>query len=83
MSRLLKMLRSKRQNGRLVVIPHLYFTYLFMGFVSSVVYRLLGADVLVSLFSWYYLNGIDTFLLTIAVVEFVARVRLINKKEIQ
>ena len=64
-------------------MPHIYFTYLFIGFISSVIYRVFGREVLVSLFSWYYLNGIDTFILTIAVIEFVARVVLINKKEIR
>lgn len=83
MSRLLKVLGSVKQNGRTSVMPHIYFTYLFMGFVSSVIYRVFGREVLVSLFSWYYLNGIDTFILTIAVIEFVARVVLINKKEIR
>lgn len=83
MSRLLKVLGSVKQNGRTSVMPHIYFTYLFIGFISSVIYRVFGREVLVSLFSWYYLNGIDTFILTIAVIEFVARVVLINKKEIR
>jgi hypothetical protein len=83
MSRLLNVLRSKRQNGRVVVIPHLYFTYLFISLLSSACYIILGRDVLVTLFSWYYINGIDTFLLMLAIIEYASRVALINKGHIR
>lgn len=83
MSRVLSVIRSKRQNGRIVVIPHLYFTYLFIGLVSGGVYSILGRDALVALFSWYYVNGIDTYLLMISIVEYALRVILINRKHIR
>jgi len=71
------------QNGRGVVLPHLYFTYLFMSLVSSAVYHILGREVLVSLFSWYYLNGVDQVLMGVAILELLVRIPFINKKEIQ
>ncbi len=83
MSRVLSVLRSKRQNGRVVIIPHLYFTYLFISLLSSVCYHILGRDILVMLFSWYYINGIDTFLLMLAIIEYAVRAALIKKKHIR
>jgi hypothetical protein len=83
MSRVLAIFGSQRQNNRLTVLPHLYFTYLFIGLLSSVVYEVFGREVLVTLFSWYYLNGINTVLLVLAVVEYVVRIMLINRKHIR
>ena len=68
------------QGGRGVVLPHLYFTYLFISLSSSAVYHLLGRDVLVSIFSWYYLNGVDQVLIGVAVIEILVRVPLINRR---
>jgi len=80
MGHLKRVFGSQVQGGKGVVLPHLYFTYLFMSLASSAVYHLLGREVLVSLFSWYYLNGVDQVLMGVAVLELLIRIPLINRR---
>ena len=79
MSRLERVFGSSVVKGRSVVLPHLYFTYLSIGLSSSIVFRLLGREVLVAMYSWYYMNSIDQILLGLAVIEMLVRVPIINR----
>lgn len=80
MGHLHRVLGTQVQDGKRLILPHLYFTYIFMSLMSSFVYHLLGRDVLISLFGWYYFNSVDQVLLGAAVLEMLIRVPLINKK---
>jgi hypothetical protein len=79
MGRLQRVFGAVNVRGRAVLMPHLYFTYLFMGLLSSFVYHVFGRGLLIPMFSWYYVNGLDNALLALSVAEIVIRAIVINR----
>jgi hypothetical protein len=63
----------------MIIIPHLYFTYLFMGLTSSIIYTFFGREVTVLIYGWYYMFGFDSVLLGLSVLEMLIRTALSNR----
>ena len=59
-------------------MPHLYLTYMMIGLVASVIHEVFGRDVVVALFSWYYANGLNTYLMGLGVFSYTFRVTLVK-----
>tara|TARA_B110000285_G_C14997043_1_gene549383 strand:+ start:230 stop:502 length:273 start_codon:yes stop_codon:yes gene_type:complete len=66
-------------TGGKIIIPHLYFTYMFMALTSSIIYAAFGREVTVLIFGWYYMFGLDSVLLALAVLEMIIRTSLSNR----
>lgn len=69
-------------DGKQIYFPHLYLTYCFMNLTGGIVYKALGRDTFLDLFSWYYENGVDEWLLFGSVVVFVLRVKYRQMEEL-
>ena len=66
-------------TGGKIIIPHLYFTYMFMALTSSIIYAAFGREVTVLIFGWYYMFGMDSVLLGLAVLEMIIRTSISNR----
>ena len=66
-------------TGGKIIIPHLYFTYMFMALSSSIIYAAFGRQVAMLIFGWYYVFGLDSVLLGLAVLEMIIRTALSNR----
>ena len=62
-----------------IILPHLYFTYMFMALTSAIVYVAFGRQVAMLIFGWYYMFGLDSVLLGLAVIEMIIRTAWSNK----
>jgi hypothetical protein len=62
-----------------IILPHLYFTYMFMALSSSIIYAAFGRQVTMLIFGWYYMFGLDSVLLGLAVLEMLIRTAWSNK----
>ena len=69
---------SEVMEGK-IIIPHLYFTYMFMALSSSIIYAAFGREVTVLIFGWYYMFGLDSVLLALAVLEMLIRTAFSNR----
>ena len=69
---------TRLADGRFIFIPHLILTYYFIGLMSSVVYHLFGREVLITLFSWYYLNHVNEVLMYTGILTYILRVWYFN-----
>ena len=69
---------SEVMEGK-IIIPHLYFTYMFMALSSSIIYAAFGRQVAMLIFGWYYVFGLDSVLLGLAVLEMIVRTSLSNR----
>lgn len=66
-------------TGGKIILPHLYFTYMFMALTSGIVYTFFGRQVAMLIFGWYYMFGLDSVLLGLAVLEIIIRTSLSNR----
>jgi|TARA_R110000744_G_scaffold339950_1_gene445092 hypothetical protein len=66
-------------TGGKIILPHLYFTYMFMALSSSIIYAAFGRQVAMLIFGWYYMFGLDSVLLGLAVLEMLIRTAWSNK----
>lgn len=62
-------------SGREMFFPHLYLTYCFMNLVAGITYEAFGRDVFLDLFTWYFKDGYDQWLLVASIVVFFIRVK--------
>ena len=66
-------------TGGKIILPHLYFTYMFMALTSGIIYTFFGRQVAMLIFGWYYMFGLDSVLLGLAVLEMFVRTAWSNK----
>lgn len=77
---MLKVMGSVEVGSKRLIVPHLYFTYIFIGLVSSVTYEVFGRAVLTDLFGWYYRNGLGNYLMALGALEMIVRTTLVNER---
>lgn len=62
-------------NNTLIFVPHLYLTYAFINLMAGITYTLLGRDAAVTAFGWFFMSGLDEWLLAASIIVFFFRVK--------